>query len=270
VSLRDLDIRDLGVVSRLYEILKSTYQLWLYMDEEIRNDQLIWERLRELLQSSFVSEVCRLGAGRLNYPKLVCSALEDTKWGALGPLCSQLQQHRTGPVALRAGVLLARDQAKIMRNAFFDLDPVLREADESHKAHHIAGMVNKVADISPNIEAVLDWEGSVSSRCLETSTVDRVLYDFLRRIERTGPSHVVLWVGAINKELTRWALKFECDGFAPHEPDDLATVAVSKSVGLTPEAALERGYLGARDGWAWFHWPVFNPRLGEPVCACDI
>jgi hypothetical protein len=174
------------------------------------------------------------------------------------------------PGVLKTLVLLTRDHAKLMRNAFHDLDPTLRAADESPKAHGVAGAVKKINQIRPRFEFSLDWDGCYSSRCLETSAVDRVLYDCVRRIEKTGATSARLWVGASGDELLRWAFHFDGPEFPKYESSDLATLAVSKSAGITSGAALDMGYLGSKEGWAWFHWPVFRPPTGVKACQCEV
>lgn len=269
VSLSDLTPQDSRFVVELYEVLKSTYELWLYMDEEARNEELVWKRLERLVDKRFCAELEKAGR-KAHYPNLTRAAVQDATCGALNPLLSHLRGGSFCQVGVRTCVLLARDQAKMMRNAFPDLDPVLRDADESEKAHHIRGMAEKVTSIQGNIEAILDWEGSVSSRCLETSTVDRILYDFLRRLEQTGSPSLLLWVGPVNKDFTRWAFKFEEGRFAVPDVCELATIAVAGAAGVTPATALSEGYIGAAKSWAWFHWPIFRPDLGAPVCQCEI
>ena len=270
VSLRDLTVSDLATVTQLYEALKTVYELWLYMDKEARSPILIRSRLEELRNPAFRERIARLGADSEGYSTLVRAAVEDTRWGALGPLKRHLERAENSPEFLRTSVLLARDQAKIMRNAFHDIDTALRSADASPKAHGIRGMAEKVAQLGAGFETILDWEGSVSSRCLETSAVDRVLYDFLRRVQATGSDRVTLWVGAINEHMTRWALWFNQPGFEPHVQDDLAAIAVSLSVGLSPAGALERKYLGSQGNWAWFHWPIFEVHRDTLVCECEV
>lgn len=270
VSVRELSVEDLSTVGQLYETLRSVYELWLYMDAECRNEQLLRDHLYNLQRPEFVARLARLGSGKDDYPPLVRAALEDARWGAMGPLLRHLDQAKDSPDALRMSVLLARDQAKMLRNAFVDLDTSLRAADESHKAHGIRGMVEKVPQFAKNFEVKLDWEGSVSSRCLETSAVDRVLYDFLRRIEACQSTSSALWVGPINSRLTRWAFRFQGKGFKAHQEGDLATIAVAESAGVSPAGALELGYLGSAEEWAWFHWPVFEPAEDDAVCECEI
>jgi DNA-binding transcriptional MerR regulator len=271
VSLRTLGSSDLRTVVALYEQVKSIYEMWMYTEGRTEGYEVLRRKVRRLYSSDLLASVARLGSSSALQSPFERAALEDTKWGALGPL-SRLGERLElfDEEALKLVVLLSRDHAKLMRNAFYDLDPGLREADESLKAHGTPGAVKKVQKVCPEIETILDWEGSYSSRCLETSTVDRVLYDFLRRIRQADSGSASLWVGAVNDSLMRWAFHSETDDFAKHGLEDLATLAVARSAGVSPKAALEMGYLGSGAGWAWFHWPIFTPPPGVSVCQCEL
>ena len=270
VSLRELELRDLATVNRLYQLVKGIYELWLYLDEPSRTEKLFVSKLAELSSKEFCDSVACLGGGSGSYSTMTLSALADCKRGALVPLLRHYTDLKNGRGCLKTCVLLARDQAKIMRNAFHDIDHNLRPADESRKPHAIGPMVKKLEKILPYYEAHLDWDGSVSSRCLETSAVDRVLYDIVRRIEATEARSVALWVGPLNDVLTRWAFEFNGSEAAVFEPDELPTLAVSSAVGVQPASAIELGYLGTKPGWMWFHWPVFEVPVGTSMCQCEI
>lgn len=271
VSLRDLSSEDLPTVVLLYACLKKVYELWRYMDREAKNEKLLWEHLEELGEHDLPARVARLGALRGDYGKMVVSALEDTRWGALEPLFSHLspglERDREN---LERAVLLCRDQTKMMRNAFRDLDGPLRSADEADKAHSVRALVEKLQGGSLNLDARLEFEGAITSRCLETSALDRVVYDMLRRLGAVHSPRTRLWVGPVGDTLIRWAFHFDGDGFRPHEEDDLAAIAVGMSVGLSGKAAIRQGYLGCSDGWAWFHWPRYPLEPGVSLCECEL
>ena len=270
VSLRELSVSEVGTVVNLYEKVKSVYELWLYTDGHTERAATLASRLKGLYEPGLLASVARLGSE--GEPSgLKKAALEDVKWGALG-LIMEMSPDIVGgdSEVLNTLVLLSRDHAKLMRNAFHDLDPALRAADESPKAHGLSGAVRKIHQIRPHFEIFLDWDGCYSSRCLETSAVDRVLYDYVRRIERTGATSATLWVGPCGDGLLRWAFHFDGAEFSKLEPGDLATLAVSKSAGVTSSAALEMGYLGSKEGWAWFHWPIFRPPAGVKACQCEV
>lgn len=274
ISLRDLDKNDLVTICRLYDVVKRTYELWSYMSDRARDEQLVMNYLLELLNPALQAAIARLGTNSLD-PKtlLLRSALDDARHGALGPLLSRLQAAAPGPFSHEQAVVLvtlARDHAKILRNAFEDLDPTLRSADESSKAHGLRGILSKLDKVMVGLETISELAGSVSSRCLETSAMDRVLYDYLRRIDSLKPSGVKLRVVSINDQLTRWAFSFDKENFVVPTAEELPTIAVAHAVGVSADAALEQGYLGAKNGWAWFHWPIFRPEPGATICECEL
>lgn len=269
VSLRSLAPDQLRVIMSLYDRVKSIYEVWLYTGGGAHGRGVVRSQIAKLFESDLFDLVSRMSTD--HQETLGRAALEDSKWGALGPLLRFGQGvEEINDDLLQTIVLLCRDHAKLMRNAFSDIDNELRQADESWKVHGLTGVVKKIRDVCPELEARLDWEGSYSSRCLETSAVDRVLYDFVRRLTGTGTKSSMLWVGLINDKLLRWAFRFEGRDFSELKPDDLPTQAVALSVGVSNQAALDQGYLGSRDGWAWFHWPKFDPPPGSRVCQCEL
>lgn len=270
VSLRELSVTEVGTVVTLYEKVKSVFELWLYTEGHTERPATLADSVKALHDRDLLASVARLGSEE-EPTGLKRAALEDVKWGALGLIMEMNPDiAKVDTEVLHTVVLLARDHAKLMRNAFYDLDPTLRAADESPKAHGLAGAVRKVHQIRPHFEFLLDWDGCYSSRCLETSAVDRILYDCVRRIEKAGATSAKLWVGPSGDGLLRWAFHFDGAEFSAYEQHDLATLAVSKSAGVTSGAALEMGYLGSKKGWAWFHWPVFRPPAGVKTCQCEV
>lgn len=271
VSLRELNADDLATVVRLYDALKRVFEVWRYMDREAKDVSLLWSLLQEIREGDLPQRVAQLGARADGYSKLTVAALDDTRWGALGPLLSQLSpafsRDREG---LNRAVLLCRDQTKMMRNAFFDLDSPLRSVDEADKAHSIRSIVEKLQGGPLGLETHLAFEGAISSRCLETSALDRVTYDFLRRLEQCRARKPRLWVGPAGDSLIRWAFSYDGDPFPAHVEEDLAALAVGLSVGLNGEAALREGYLGSQGRWAWFHWPRYNVARGIRLCECEL
>lgn len=277
VSVRQLHPLDLANVFRLYQILKGAYEIWIYMEQRLVRE-VLQGRLLRLFEDGFQAQLQMLGAATDSSDPMVRSALEDAKGGALAVLFDYLKGRdleRLESSELHVVLTLARDHAKMMRNAFSDLDEAVREADESPKAHSLRPILKKLAAYRPgqNFRAGTNFEGSVSCRCLETSALDRVTYNFLSRAIAPGHPGGGLWVSQINDQLCRWA--FECTGtrFVMPEADELPVRAVAMAVGVTPEEALSYAYLGSvrRTGrlWAWFHWPLFVPPLDVPHCQCE-
>jgi len=278
VSLATLHAQDLATVVRLYNLVKGIYELWTYMEFQLSRE-LIVRRFQGFLDAELRGRLQRLGAATESSDALVRGALEDSRLGALSLLLGLLGQPSsdswTGP-QLRLLVTLARDHAKMMRNAFFDLDPGVREADEHGKAHGMLSVLQKVEQLSQAGEIFqvgTDYQGYISCRCLETSAMDRVLYYFLRHASAGSQASTGLWVSQINPWLCRWTFQCSSERFRLPEPDEVATRAVALAMGVTPDEAHSYAYLGCsrRSGglWAWFHWPIFEPPVDFPRCRCE-
>ena len=278
VSIRELDPSDLATLCRLYDLVKRIDEVWLYMDD-VKNEKLLTDKLKQLAESSFVSSLSLLGHTVTEENTLLKAALDDARWGALGPLLSRIPKTdiQWPSDELATAVLLARDHAKMLRNAFYDLDATLREADESPKAHSAKASTAKFHGLqwdTQRVELLASWDGTLTSRCLETSAVDRLLYDFVRRAHKIGCESVHLHLVKANSQLVRFLFDMDRPGFKAHQEKDLASLAVARSVGLSPSAALQQGYLGAREEenrcCAWFHWPIFYAPDGSAGCDCEL
>ena len=201
------------------------------------------------------------------------------------------------PELLRKCAEAARDHAKIMRSLVPDLDPEVRALDEADKAHDIGhfvdkwhGAVIKCREKSVAVRVHCGFRGMVSARCLETSSVDRVLYNYVNNAVRFAEDgQVDLWIFLTAQGLTRWVVSNPITpanaAYLRTAVSDLARLyaggvtqggtgigllncaeLVADCFGLeSPVDAVNRGYLGAalhgNDYRAWFHWPVFQPSL---------
>jgi len=262
ISLNLLSASDLTVLVRLYEVVHGFYALWLYLREHPALEVLM-TRLGPLREAAFLSQIQRLGAScQAALPNLARQALRDARQGALPALIELAAQPELDYENLQRCALLARDHAKMMRNAFQDLDIELSEADSSPKAHGFAAVMAKIEQIF-QIPTRGSVSGAISSRCLETSALDRVLYDLIQR----GDRPTLLCAVALGPQLIRIAAATPDPGPLYHL-DDLATLAVSFAMKISPEAALEKKYLGSQPGWRWFHWPQYKPPPGTAICEC--
>lgn len=278
VSLKAVGPNDLSRICSLYALVESCYGVWLYMDE-VKDHSVLTQRLSLLVSPAFLQEVEKIGSSTTTTDPIVRAALDDSRWGALGPLIHWTKEILSRPCEasdLKLAVLLARDHAKMMRNAFFDLDTSLREADESLKAHRLGPIARKFAQLGGK-KVRVGWNGPISSRCLETSTIDRIQYDFVRRMQLANAKQFELTVYPINHHMIRWVFEFSTsDGgeFRLPGADELPTLAVSQAAGVTPQQALDQGFLGhsERDGLssAWFHWPVYQTPPGLQICDCEV
>lgn len=278
VSLRSLHPGDLATLYRLYRTLKSLYEVWLYMEQQLVR-QVLLGRLGGLFEASFVAELHSLGAATPNPDVRLRNALEDSRRGALSVLMDYCRERDLNELSLhdlRVLLTLARDHAKMMRNAFVDLDEVVREADETPKAHSLQPVLLKWLAFQAHrgeFKAGTTYQGPISSRCLETSALDRILYHFFERTLGPAGTGAGLWVTQVNDLLCRWAVECSVERFAPFEVEELPVQAMALAMGVTPDEVLSYAYLGSgrRAGrlWAWFHWPVFRPTPEVPHCHCE-
>ena len=185
-----------------------------------------------------------------------------------------------------------RDHLKILRNCVVDLDPERRERD-LRLDHHSAALLREKweAFVSPGLEVeyVADFDGDISSCCLEFSSLERVLYNLVNNASRhTADGRVrffVTTVGAGEEQNAKFALANkvkpeELRALEAHFQGDytplfdggftiggsgvgLSVVAqiVANAYGLAhPSESGEGGYVGAAvengEFLAWAHWPT--------------
>lgn len=313
ITLDHMVPEDVSLVIRLYQSLRGIYDLWLYM-LDAPNFNLLQEQIRRLGTRDFLSLARSVGIATSLHREpneMTHKAFHDIRGGALTALTGytqlidQITDLKVRQKYLQQAVYLARDHAKMMRNIIPDIDPAVREADESLKLHKIHEFVDKWQGFSfdlqekqVNVEAQSDFEGYVTNRCLETSAVDRILYNYINNAARFAASDKVrLTVVPINSELTRWVVENEVTD-AQQEwlqktlDGDLSklflggftrggngiglsncTDLVAASFGVKTKEAVDTKYLGAKvqNGtyYAWFHWPAYIPQTeNEPECDC--
>lgn len=121
--------------------------------------------------------------------------IHDLRGGALQALAIQLYFIAAGmtePRDLVQMFYLVRDHMKIMRNALPDLDPEQYALDRSDKLHNVALLIEKWQDAALRVEArdlvhvqvMTNFDGSIATRCLEFSALDRVLYNLMNNALR--------------------------------------------------------------------------------------
>ncbi len=195
---------------------------------------------------------------------------------------------------LQSIVYLARDHAKIMRNAIVDLDPDARAADLAENPHDLRSFVTRwdgarhvLGEHRVAVSARADQNTGLASCCLETSAIDRVLYNLVNNATRFAADskveieflHVtprvvrILISNSLSGDQAEWLEEtLSKDPHALHRAGvtrggagfGLANAAhfVSSAFGVDPTTAVEYGYLGSevrgRRYTAWVHWPVFE------------
>lgn len=227
----------------------------------------------------------------------VRKAVHDIRGGGLAVLVGSaglLDLLPGDPGVARSCVNAARDHAKIMRNLLPDIDPEVREVDEAAKAHDIGhfaakwdGMTVRRGEVSIAVGVRCSFAGAISARCLETSSIDRVVYNLVNNAVRfAADGRVILWIFPVGNGLVRWVVENRVAAdqrvFLEAAAPDLGRLfaggitrggtgvgmancaeLVADCFGLSgPADAVGGGYLGAavRGGrfLAWFHWPVLS------------
>jgi hypothetical protein len=311
LSLDTLVPEDVSLVLRVYHSLKGIYDLWLYMGET-PDYQLLQSQLMQFCTPEFLKTAQVIGTATYALkgpPDELRKACHDLRGGALTALASfsrLLSRRPDDQYLIRKAVFLARDHAKMMRGFFPDLDEAIREADERIRRHGIHEFVDKwheigVETVSKQVKviALCDFECYITSRCLESSAVDRILYNYINNAVRFSDSEIVrLTVIRLNSVLTRWVVENQLSEEQKvwlHETlgDDLTLLfqggytrsgqgiglsncsdLVAASFGLSPSEAIEGGYLGAKifddTYYAWFHWPIYlSEDENEQSCHCQ-
>ncbi len=290
-------------IRELYELLKDTLET---ANAAIRDSDPMWlaKRLKEM---DFTARVQDFAAGFStsgivdeNTRSRLRKIYHDTRGGALTAVLgmAQLLEMKGNEVELAEvyGVFNAvRDHLKILRNCFIDLDPPRRERDQAFNAHSAKLFRRKWAgyhDGGVRVEYVSDFEGDISSSCLEFSSVERAIYNLVNNaMHHTTDGLIRLYVLAhetgIDAENVQIATANAID---PGEAQRLresfgerlgelfmggftiggsgvglsiCTELVSNAYGLGRfHDAVEGGYVGAdilQDQFvAWIHWPTLQ------------
>lgn len=318
ITLNRMTAEDASLVKTLYQSLRAIYDIWLYM-RDAPNYPLLQEQIRRLGTPDFLALARSLGRDTRDRDEshnhepdaLTQKAFHDIRGGGLTALTGYTQlidrisDDRLRQQYLQQAVYLARDHAKMMRNILPDIDPTIREADEGLKLHKINEFVDKWRgfnfDLQQKQVSVLahsDFTGYVTNRCLETSAVDRILYNYINNAARFAASDTIrLTVIPIGDKLTRWVVENEIsddqqqwltetlggdlgklffgsftrggNGIGLSNCTDL----VAASFGIDNQQAIEGHYLGAEvqagTYYAWFHWPAYIPQSEDELeCEC--
>ncbi len=316
ITLDHFHPTDQNLLRRLYAAVKECFELWRYMREAPNHDLMARHLVKQFTGPAFNEVVSQLGYATResapDTPPMLRKVLHDVRGGALVGIAGYadlIADVAPSPTELAQWVEIAsymtRDHAKLMRNAIPDIDPLVREADEGLKVHYIDDFATKWSgarmrhgDHSAQVTVHCDFHGSITNRCLETSAIDRVLYNFLNNATRFSvDGHIDLIITAINPTLIRWAVSNQINDdqarwLTTRFAEDLRPLFagghtrggqgiglsncadfVAASCGLTPREAVDEGYLGARlyqsSYYAWFHWPAYDAGARNiPDCAC--
>jgi hypothetical protein len=307
IQLSDLQADDVALLQTLYRCVREIYDVRLYM-----GTLPDFSILRELLRASERCAATARQLGKATYASgtinpMVQRTLHDVRAGGLSALLGYVEMMVLDDEPLTDQevdmcVGLARDHAKMMRNGVEDLDPWIRQADERISLHSVQadfqkwqGALFPIERKAIRVECSGHCEGYVSNRCLETSSVDRILYNLINNAARfTQDERVSLQVDNLGNRLVRWVVSNSVSPdqqtwIREHDVSRLfeggltrggtgvglsnCTRLVSLSFGLGDDReALEQRYIGGcveNDRfYAWFHWPLYAPAPGDPVCDC--
>lgn len=302
MSLQAFHPDDQKRIRIVYETVNRVYQTWLHEKKDL-SSSVLQVRLKQVADSKFLRTIQKIGRngyfdlddGQRN---LIDRALHDIKGGSLNGLFGTtqlLEEMGWRDDRIQKAVYMARDHAKIMRNILVDIDPRVREDDESAHAHHINHFTEKLNDFAFEFEDLklsvhlhCSYQGDISNCCLETSSIDRILFNFINNSAKYSASHEVnVYIFAVNDQMIRWVFQNPVSEehvrwFQQHCDETMWDLFLSKrtykgqgfglyncaeivgnSFGVSRvEDTVRQGYIGAKlDNevfYNWFHWPTMT------------
>ncbi|TAE29569.1 MAG: ATP-binding protein [Candidatus Kapaibacterium sp.] len=292
-SLQEFSAQDQQALLTIYQHIKSVYDVWLYMKES-PNYSILQADTDWFVSEDFLSIARELGS-IAEYPSLhIKKIIHDIRGGALMSMVSHANKIKRFNLYhevehMRSFVFLARDQAKMMRNAVHNIDVITRAADERIRIHSIYDYVKKWNnfeyrhnDRTITVKVQCYYEGNVTTCCLEASALDRVVYNFVNNalrfskedtiiitifpvgnilrwvIENTMKSESVAWLqestGNNLSRLFQGGITSDGNGIGLSNCADI----VGASFGISAAEAIDRRYISAtvkdETFYACFHW----------------
>lgn len=301
VRLADMYEEDAAIIRRTYAFLKETLAALEtgITDTDPLGTADALKRMRFLEQTKrFTGKLTTDGYEEARRA-LLRQVFHDLRGGALTVAHSRIQlAHMKGNEVEMSDVYGAffavRDHLKIMRNCVVDLDPERRERDRQRRTHSAALLREKwegYADNNARVEYVSDFDGGLSSSCLEFSTVERAMYNLVNNaLAHTADGEVRLFVTALESGEPENVKIATANAISDAERtemertfgDDLGRLfeggftiggsgiglavcsrMVTRAYGVeSVRRAIEDGYVGVevRDGEfiAWMHWPIWH------------
>lgn len=292
-TLSDFSQKDAYILKTIYENIKAVYDLWLYM-KDAPQYSLLKPNVERFTSPEIVLMGKQLGESIPSASEQLHKVIHDIRGGAFMTMISSATRIATFDLyqkieAMRSFVFLARDQAKMMRNAIEDIDPITRAADERFRVHSVYDYVKKWNDFEYHLpERVITvkvkcfFEGNVTTCCLEASALDRVVYNFINNALRFSAGDVITLTIFPIGNILRWVLENEISPehalwLQNNVGDNLQSLykggitqggngiglsncadLVAASFGITSSEAIEQGYVSSKvidsTYYACFHW----------------
>lgn len=217
-SLQDFIPNDREAILKIYQNIKAIYDLWLYM-KEAPNYAILEQNVQWFMSDTFINLGKELGA-EAEYPSLdMKKIIHDIRGGALMSMVSNATRIATLNLynrvdIMRSFVFLARDHAKMMRNAIHDIDPITRAADERLRVHSIYDYIKKWSNFEYHhndriitVHVQCYYEGNITTCCLEASALDRVLYNLINNALRFAHKDTVVLTIFPVGDILRWVVE---------------------------------------------------------------
>jgi hypothetical protein len=291
--LEDFHPEDAQLLKIIYENIKAVYDLWLYMKDAPQYS--LFKPNVEWLQSERMITIGKTLGTHADYSSPhIKKIIHDVRGGALMAMISNAKRiqllnlyHDTD--IMRSFVFLARDQAKMMRNAVEDIDVITRSADERIRIHSIYDYVKKWHNFEYHqdervivVKVRCLYEGNITTSCLEASALDRVVYNFMNNALRfAATNEIVVTIFPIG-DILRWVVENEmspenAQWLQKNVGEDLRSLykggitnggngigltncvdLVAASFGISSQEAIDQGYICSKvvntTYYACFHW----------------
>jgi hypothetical protein len=292
-ALQDFTASDAEILHVIYNKIKMIYDLWLYM-KDAPQYSLFKPNVEWLCSAESVNIGKTLGSANEYASFHLRKILHDVRGGALMTMISSAMRISLFDLyhdieIMRSFVFLARDQAKMMRNAIHDIDIPTRTADERFRIHSVYDYVKKWNHFEYHLEQrtiVIKvrcfYEGNVTTCCLEASALDRVVYNLINNALRFSAGDEIIltifpigdvlrWVveNQITPENAAWLQKTVGDNLQALYRGGITNGGngigltncadlVAASFGVSTTEAIEQGYITSSVAgltyYACFHW----------------